>query len=138
MHGFHTRPAFFQAYNPPYYPPLLEQCGYAVKYKMSTWEFDLSDEILAGLKPFLDAGDRVAASGGMSVRPVDIRHFDRDMESVRLAFNEAFASYEEIVPFERDVFHVQVRAASATRSPADMDREYDRRQGRRLMSIRRG
>lgn len=106
--GFHSRPAYFQTYNPPYYPKLVENAGYSVKYRMTTWE--CGREVLVRSKRFLEAGERVGASAGITVRPIDIRHFDRDMEIVRQLFNESFAGQEGIVPFEHDVLHAQVGA----------------------------
>lgn len=106
---FNSRPAFFQTYNPPYYRELLENCGYTVEYRMTTWECMLNPENVERVKPFLDSGDHVGTSIGATVRPLDIRHFKRDVETIRQLFNDSFVNHEGVQPFEPDVFHALAR-----------------------------
>lgn len=106
--GFDSPPALFQTHNPPYYRQLLERRGYVTEFHADTGALSREDvgKVSATLVKW---GDAVKEKAGLSVRYLDMRRFGEDMESVRQLFNVSFASNTAVTPFEKDVFHFQVK-----------------------------
>ncbi len=104
--GFGTPPALMQPHNPPYYADLLRECGYKTSFESTcyAWEVgqrpDVEDRILA-------KGDAVARRHGLSVRGVDMRRYDTELESLRRLYNRSFAAHPELTPISRPVFRAQ-------------------------------
>ena len=86
---FDAVPTFFQPYNPPWYPALLEAAGFSVSARMFTARNDRVREWMA----VHYGDDRVLRErGDWVVRPLDPRRMAEDLERVRVVMNEAFAS----------------------------------------------
>jgi hypothetical protein len=93
--AFGTPPSFFQPYNPAYYPALLEKAGFRISVRFQTMKNDRAREYLS-----VRYGDRLRAvePPGFTVRPISMRHLDRDLEAVREVNNDAFASNWHFLP----------------------------------------
>ena len=94
--GFGSPPAILMAYNPPYYPRLLEQAGLAkardlYAYYMHSSESEISPKIA-----------RVAAAvrkrQGVSIRGGDPRRIRAEMDLIKLIHNEASGRNWGFVP----------------------------------------
>ena len=92
--GFDTPPMVMMGHARPYYAARLEALGYA-KAK------DLLAYIVGTDFAFPAAAQRVIERerDQVSLRPVDFRHLDRDIEILRDIFNDAWAGNWGFVPF---------------------------------------
>ncbi|GAA2628822.1 hypothetical protein SMC26_29645 [Actinomadura fulvescens] len=92
--GFDTSPRVLMPYNPPYYPALLESCGLAKAKDLWTWE--------RGTQPpgdrLLRLYERVQRREQVSVRTLDLRHFDRDLAKIRHVYHVAWRHNWGFVP----------------------------------------
>jgi len=102
--GFDAAPAFCSTYNPPYYRDLIEDCGYAIQSRYATFGITRKDGVK--IAPAIQRrGQDVINRLGLRVRPIDMKAFEEEIETLRLLFNEAFASHPDIVPVPRDLFY---------------------------------
>lgn len=92
--GFDTPPMVMMGHGLPYYAPRLQAQGYA-KAK------DLLAYIVGTDFTFPPAAQRVIdrERGKVTLRPLDFRHLDRDIETLRDIFNDAWAGNWGFVPF---------------------------------------
>jgi len=97
--SFGTPPSFFQPYNPPYYPALLEKAGFHVSARFQTMKNDRPREYLDSR--YRDRF-RAAAPPGYAVRSISRKHLKRDLEFIREVNNEAFASNWRFLPLSRE------------------------------------
>lgn len=96
---FDALPTFFQPYNPPGYPALLESAGFTVSARMFTARNDRVREWVATRY----GDDRALRErGGWVVRSLDPRRTADDLERVRVVMNEAFASNWRYRPVSRE------------------------------------
>ena len=119
--GFETRPTLFQTHNPPYYQRLLRDCGYGVKYRATTYDYTAAGFATSaggrrgggkGKAALIDSflrrrGDMLAERLKLTVRPLDKRHYARDMEIIRNLLNASFAGNEGVLPVSEEVFRFQ-------------------------------
>jgi hypothetical protein len=93
--NFHTAPAFFETYNPDYYPELIENSGFRVSKRLHT-------------RINTDAGNYLRRRYGSSSFPVGIRDFrvrfislwnlKSDLEKIREVNNDAFSDNWHFLP----------------------------------------
>jgi GNAT superfamily N-acetyltransferase len=129
--GFTTPPAVFQTHNPPYYMNLIEGCGYREMYSMATLECGAAEALeLASReeRPLLDPkatraaiaesaksldvtkrAENVARLKQITVRPLRMKDYKAEMETICRLFNCAFAHNEGVFPFTSDVFNYTAR-----------------------------
>ena len=95
VEGFDAPPVFQSAYNPPYYAPLLEACGFT-KCK-DLFAFSRSaEEPLA--QPLLDAIARRQTQGNIRIRAVNMRDFRAEVVRISTIYNEAWSDNWGFVP----------------------------------------
>lgn len=97
--GFDEPPMVMMTYNPRYYTALIEHRGY---YKaMDLWAW-IWDDIEAGLKAAPEKLFHVARKAmekqGLRVRPIDMKHFDHEVELFKEAYNRAWQRNWGFVP----------------------------------------
>jgi GNAT superfamily N-acetyltransferase len=113
---FGTPPSFFQSYNPPTYPALLEKTGFRVAARLQTMRNAQIREFLEGrYRERPDAGTR----HGYIVRPISARHFRRDLEILRDINNDAFAANWRFLPLDREEFAFAAEGIRLV-SPSDL------------------
>ncbi len=96
--GFDTPPTIAMAHSRPYYGALLERCGYARVKDVYAWSWTL------GPLPdrFEQARAAIHALPGVTVRPIDKRHFQRDIRTAVEIFNDAWADNWGFVPITEE------------------------------------
>lgn len=99
--GFDSSPLVMMPYNPRYYPKLMETCGlkkakdfYA--YYCSTDGFDP--------KKVERVAERAMRQNGLSIRPIDMKHFDREVECLWQLYNSAWERNWGFIPMTREEF----------------------------------
>jgi hypothetical protein len=95
IEGFNYPPALMMAYNPPYYPGLVESCGF-------TKEKDLLAFLIEGayrLPEWMDRlAERIAQKRGIHIRPSRPKDADSEFALVREIYNAAWSGNWGFVP----------------------------------------
>jgi GNAT superfamily N-acetyltransferase len=92
--GYDTPPMVMMGHARPYYAPRLEALGYTKAKDLLAYIVDTDFRFPpAALRVIERERDKV------SLRPVDFRHLDRDIEILRDIFNDAWAGNWGFVPF---------------------------------------
>lgn len=108
VEGFDTTPAAFQPHNPPYYKDLLERAGYRPSYRTDVYEWSAGanhDELLVAV----ERGERARQRYGLTVRRMDPRHRDAEMDRIYDLFVASFAENHDVIPMSRPVFDFQAK-----------------------------
>jgi hypothetical protein len=113
--GFDGVPYSDMQYNPPHIPRLLEACGFAPTFPMSTFELDLATfdpgSLLAG-----PTAERIADSR-LFWAQLRRRDFDHVLEQVRAVLNDGFARNPMFVPLSSGEMRFQAQDLSHVLDP---------------------
>lgn len=96
--GFDDSPRILMTYNPRYYVDFIEKLDY--KYARDLWAYSLK------IKDFMKiSGERldklttrVLARKNITIRKLDMKHFDEEVAKVKLLYNEAWSQNWGFVP----------------------------------------
>ncbi len=99
--GFESPPALMMPYNPPWYPLLLEACGYATQRSFRTFRYDLARHLRVvvsspGPTPGPGSGSGTGTgpsgpAGSVKVRSFDPTRLDAECDGLLDVYNAAFA-----------------------------------------------
>ena len=96
--GFQDAPRILMTYNPPRYMTYLDSAGY--RTAMNLWAYRLAIAEFVRNKP--EKLERVAAKvldrGGLTVRRLDMRRFDQELEAVKKIYNRSWERNWGFVP----------------------------------------
>ncbi len=106
--GFDTDPAAFQPHNPPYYRSLLEGAGYAPSFSTETYSWSVDRDRPAMLAA-VQRAEQARLAGGFTVRDLDPKHRDRDLDHAYRLFAASFADNHDVIAMSRPVFDFQAR-----------------------------
>lgn len=113
--GFDEVPYSDMQYNPPHIPRLLEACGFAPTFPMSTFELDLTSfdpaSLLVG-----SAADRLT-DPQLFWAQLRTRDFARVLDQVRVVLNDGFARNPMFVPLSTDEMRFQAQDLSHVLDP---------------------
>ena len=113
--GFENPPYSDMQYNPPHIPRLLDACGFAADFPVSTFELDLSRfdpaSLLAGA-----ARERLD-DPRLTWAELRSRDFDQALEQVRVVLNDGFARNPMFVPLTSEEMRFQARDLSHVLDP---------------------
>jgi hypothetical protein len=104
--SFDAVPSVLMPYNPAYYPPLVEACGFVKAKDLWAWELEgkrLPEEFLAKAED-LGAGSRY------TIRTLSMRDFDAEVSRVLSVYHEIWVDNWGYVPATEDEFRFIVRA----------------------------
>lgn len=94
VEGFHRPPVIMMGHTPQYYAGLIERAGYArVKDLLAYW--------LEGREPpprLRRAYDRMMASGRVTLRSLDMRRLDAEIDRIQAVYNSAWERNWGFVP----------------------------------------
>jgi hypothetical protein len=95
IEGFAHAPVLMMTYNPPYYPGLVESCGY-------TKEKDLMAFLIAGdyrLPEWMDRlAERISKKKGIHIRPSHPKDVDSEFALIREIYNASWSGNWGFVP----------------------------------------
>jgi hypothetical protein len=97
--AFDEPPVFPFAWHPPHYSDYLRDAGYQPTYPLWYYTIDLSSEAYRAMARRVDEG------GTLTIRRIDKKRWDEDLEIVRRLLNETFKDEWEFHPVESDEFH---------------------------------
>jgi len=94
--GFDTPPNMMMGHHRRYYGPRLEEQGLVPLKDLLSYDFDLQAPWPPGARRMLDRLRRVS---GLTVRSIDMKRLDEELELLRDIFNDAWAENWGFVPF---------------------------------------
>ncbi|HET9135511.1 MAG TPA: aminotransferase class I/II-fold pyridoxal phosphate-dependent enzyme [Candidatus Kapabacteria bacterium] len=80
VEGYDIPAAFMMPYHLPYYKTLIEHAGYAKAKDVLAWKLDKDKTLTPKLKRVTDV---LRERGGFTVRSLDMKHFDRDVNIIK-------------------------------------------------------
>lgn len=101
--GFDSPPVVMMSYNPRRYLDLLDGAGYRKAKDMVAYFLDNPEPP----ERMVRAAEALARRRGVAVRPIDMKHFDRDVRKVREVYNRAWERNWGFVPMtEAEIDHM--------------------------------
>jgi GNAT superfamily N-acetyltransferase len=104
VEGFDSAPMIQMTYNPPYYPALMDGLGlrkckdlFAYLQHADTLDTDKIGRV----------ADKALTKHGVTVRPIDVKNFDAEVERVWEVYNSAWEKNWGFVPMTREEFVLQ-------------------------------
>lgn len=94
--GFDRVPSIMMAYNPPYYEDYLHRWGFS--RVMTLWAYYIHRKYVAIERLRRGAAIVRRRNPGLSLRPLDMSRFDKEVATVREIFNEAWSDNWGFVP----------------------------------------
>jgi GNAT superfamily N-acetyltransferase len=85
--GFDTPQRVMMNHNPKYYSQLLESCGLHKAKDMHAWWFDANNPDLEG---WLSRAERIAARGGVTIRPLRVADIDNEINRCMQVYNQTW------------------------------------------------
>jgi ribosomal protein S18 acetylase RimI-like enzyme len=99
VEGFDGPPVLMMSYNPPWYADLFEGAGLSKATDLLAWRMS---EATADLERWRRLNDRVKAREGLTVRPLDLRRFERDVKIVCDLYADAWSKNWGFVPMTNE------------------------------------
>jgi GNAT superfamily N-acetyltransferase len=101
--GFDRSPMVMMPYNPRYYPELMDRVGLLKAKDLLGY---LSNAFTIDMKKIDRVADRVLATNGVTVRPINMKDFEGDLERVWEVYSRAWSRNWGFVPMSREEFRV--------------------------------
>jgi GNAT superfamily N-acetyltransferase len=101
IEGFDSDPMVMMTYNPRYYPVLLEQVGLRKAKDLLAY---LSNANTIDLKKIGRVADKVLATNGVRVRPINMKDFAGDVDKVWNVYRAAWSRNWGFIPMTREEF----------------------------------
>lgn len=86
--AFDTKPFVMMPANPPDYPQYVENAGYHQVKDLYAWFFDVQKHHLS--ERLTRIAERARKRYDLTVRPVNLRHFDDELAHLKRVYNEAW------------------------------------------------
>jgi hypothetical protein len=106
VEGFDSAPQVLMTYNPPYYAGLIERCGFVKAMDLLAWwvQTDIASEAMSGGK-YERVVNAVMKRGKFTVRNVDIKHFETEIERLKAIYSGAWEKNWGFVPLTEHELH---------------------------------
>lgn len=96
VEGFDLDPAIMMVWNPPYYGEFLER--YGLHKAADLFAYDIAADYYNGLDKMKRVAERLQTKARIRVRPVNLKDFKREVETVRRVYNDAWSRNWGFVP----------------------------------------
>jgi GNAT superfamily N-acetyltransferase len=104
--GFDRSPMVMTPYNPRYYPEMMDRVGLLKAKDLLGY---LSNANTIDMKKIGRVADRALATNGLTVRPINMKDFDADVERVWEVYSRAWGRNWGFVPMSREEFRAMGR-----------------------------
>lgn len=94
IEGFEMSPFLMMPYNPPYYLELIEGYGLKKAKDLFAYMVDIPEEVPSKI---LHAAE-IARSHGATVRPINMKEFDAEIEAFKEVYNSAWSKNWGFIP----------------------------------------
>jgi len=95
IEGFDKLPCILMPYNPPYYLELLEHNQLRKAMDLYAW---WGDDKTGLNEKIIRVGEHALKRYGITIRTLDMTHFDRDVEIIKQIYNDAWSANWGFVP----------------------------------------
>lgn len=107
--GFDTPPALMMPHNPPYYVQLVERAGFTSAERLLAYQG--GDPALKERRPAPERLSRAVGimreRMGITVRPLDLKRFDQEVDTIKRIYNAAWEKNWGFVPMtEAEIDHL--------------------------------
>lgn len=96
--GFDSPPVVLMTYNPPYYVDFLEEAGFVKAMDLLAWLRNLEQLVEHMPEKMHRVIGRVKQRYGLSVRPIDMKQWDAEIERIKKIYNSAWERNWGFVP----------------------------------------
>jgi GNAT superfamily N-acetyltransferase len=96
VRGFDHPPMVMMGHNAPRYQGWIEGLGYAKAKRLFTYDLDISQSFPPLIQRIVESGEK---NPRIRIRPVELRHFDREAEIICRILNDAWSDNWGFVPF---------------------------------------
>lgn len=103
VRGFDSSPFIMMPYNPPWYDEILQGAGLAKAKDLLAY---ICHPKSARNGKVGRVAERSAEAHGLTIRPIDRRNFDRDVDAVWQIYNSAWSGNWGYAPMSRDEFRL--------------------------------
>lgn len=101
IHGHDHPPTIMMGHHPAHYQAWIEGQGYARAKTLMTYDLDVSDDFPPLIQRIVKSGKH---NDRITIRPVDIKRWDEEVQSVLHILNDAWSKNWGFVPFtEREI-----------------------------------
>lgn len=96
--GFNDSPRILMTYNPPRYQTYLENAGF--QNAMNLWAYAMKIEHFREQIPekLIRVAEKVRVRKELNIRKVDMKHFDKEVEKIKVIYNRSWARNWGFVP----------------------------------------
>lgn len=91
---FDGSPMIKMTYNPPYYPLLIEACGFSKIKDLYAYLVPVKDPPVKMVRVM----ERLKRRDGIEVRPIDMRNLSRDLGYIKDIYNDAWSNNWDFAP----------------------------------------
>ncbi len=108
--GFDTPPTIMMAHNPPWYESLLLGAGFAAVKNLLVFQGDHRDGVPERLTRAIEL---IKRRQGITVRPLDMKRFSQEVETIKSLYNRAWERNWGFVPMtDREIDHAAAQFRS--------------------------
>jgi GNAT superfamily N-acetyltransferase len=112
--GYDSPPVFLMLYNPPYYNDLCRNAGHKVAQELLAWYID---QKLIDIERLRRISQHVMKREGLSVRVLDMKNFDNEIENMRKIYNGAWEKNWGFVPMTDKEFDFLAQSLKPIANP---------------------
>ena len=100
IEGFDSPPVVLMSYNPPYYADFIEAAGFHKAMDLFAWNSNVPELMKPGGLPpkLIRVVEKVKDRYGLTVRPVNMKKWDKEVESIKKIYNRAWQKNWGFVP----------------------------------------
>lgn len=113
--GFDQRPRIMMNYSQPWYSKSLQDLGYAPVKKLLAYDMDLQHPLP---KAALYMAKQAETIPNMTERPVDMKAFDRDIQTIVEIFNDAWSENWGFTPMTDDEIKLLAKSLKPVIQPS--------------------
>ena len=105
--GFETPPALMMPHNPRYYVRLLEAAGFTKAKDLLVYEGGSEERYVPVPERLARGTELIRQRMGISIRPLDLGNFDREVERIKQLYNAAWEKNWGFVPMtDHEIDHL--------------------------------
>ena len=121
--GYDHPPTVMMGHDAPQYKGWIESAGYSFAKSLKTWDLDITKEFPPLIGRIVEMGER---NPRINVRPVEMKHFDREAGIVIEILNDAWSKNWGFVPFtEKEAKYAGKKMTPLIRPDLNMIAELD-------------
>lgn len=106
VQGFDRPPSFMMPYTKPYYPDLMTRLGYSKAKDLLAYDYEYQGAIPEHLRRF---SERIRQRKKIIIRPINMKHFVEDVETIFRIYNDAWSKNWGFVPVTEEEFRATAK-----------------------------